>query len=143
MAKFFAYARNSRGEQKFVWVEGGSRAFKITGLSPGKYWVHAYEGSLRLLSETLEVELRDQSRTGLTIALQPPFAITGKLIAPAGVDLSRSSVYLESTVGPANQGIGGRKNNSAVIGEGGKFALERVAPGSYRVAAKRCLGSCM
>jgi protocatechuate 3,4-dioxygenase beta subunit len=136
---------NSPGAQV---LSGAGGEFEFQRLVPGAYDLSVTAGELRAThvpygaasgraplygpDELKPIQLRPgEVRTGLTIALLPALAISGRVIDDAGLPLTDVSVRVtDVAAGQHYQSARGRSTDDL-----GVFRIFSLAPGSYRVCA--------
>lgn len=89
--------------------------------------ISSYLGGVNWPAATLVNVPKQGIVTGQNITLAPAGIVTGKVTVPAGVDVTKVSVYLSNSAKPADPG--GYTNPKA----NGEFSVGGLVPASYRV----------
>jgi protocatechuate 3,4-dioxygenase beta subunit len=108
-------------------------SFEITGVQPGSYTLIANRGGrggTRSVAR-LPVQVGTRDLDGVTLQLQPTFAISGTVRAPEGVSVANARITLESLEPGMPFGAMG---TSGPVDPGGAWTAANVAPGRYRFA---------
>lgn len=128
----------------------GGRTFKYVGVAPGQYTITAHATSGGTTWARTEVAVTGDDVSGVTIALQPAFRMSGQVAfkgsRPVPDNLSAVSlrVTYANDLGQASAG-GTRMGNplvpAAVIKPDGQFEAGGLLPGTYRLATTLPAGS--
>ncbi len=119
---FFAF-----GSQAYVQNREGD--FKLTGVSPGAYYLVAMiESGGRPYVSRLSLDVGDSDVEGVNVVITRGIDLRGRIRIEGKVDLAGLEVYLA----PREQGIY-LGVNSAAIDSDGTFALNGASDGSYDV----------
>lgn len=122
----------------------GGRTFKYSGVTPGHYTITA-QASNRLAWARADVVVTGDDVSGVTIALQPAFRVTGqavfkgsRLTPPDNLATLSLRLTAANSLGQSSAG-GTRMGNPliqpAVVQSDGRFVMNGVLPDTYRLAA--------
>lgn len=116
--------------------------FRVHGLTPGKYYVSASAGGgaptfypgVASIAEAVPVEVRaGQDSFGITMQLTPMRfgGVSGTVVNSRGAPFGGANVWLVPSRPDGVEASTGRA--SAVTDAAGRFAIQDVSPGDYRV----------
>lgn len=125
-------------------VESGARTFKYSGVVPGRYTITAQSNN-RLSWARTEVVVTGDDVSGVTLALQPAFRVSGQIVfkgsrLPVPDNVAAVSVRLMAANDLGQSSAGGTRMGNPLIPAGvtqadGRFEISGVLPDLYRLSA--------
>ncbi|HLA77221.1 MAG TPA: carboxypeptidase-like regulatory domain-containing protein [Vicinamibacteria bacterium] len=112
-------------------TDAGGR-FEFAGLDPGSYLVVAQHPDFAI-EQSAPLQLERESRAHAPLRLARPVTVIGRLVGDAEKPVAGSVTVQERDGAQAPQALA--ELLKADAGADGRFKLERVAPGSYALAA--------
>ena len=124
--------RSERPDHVQTDAEGG---FRFADLNPGRYQLSASKGAqVGFLAAPVAVTQAGTS-ADIVIALEPAFTISGQVNGPDGKPVASAQIVMEEAI-RLNQGVSAFSPVLSLSEADGRYRVEGVLPGRYRIGAR-------